>query len=149
MGITAGFMITLVLGIVLRSQAHKMGGGDGGGRGGGGGTRFNLRPWYLWGALISLAASGTLAVDTIVGDFITGIANLAPWVGWCWAIVLVAGTVKDLWNDREPDKVAPWFLFLLPSVSNGLSGEFGGLLNSMWDTYGNWAGEFIGRIFGV
>lgn len=147
MGLTAGFMITLVLGVVLRSQAHKMGGGGGGGRGDA--KSFSLRDAYLWGAVISLTASGTLAVGTIVGTFITGIASLAPWVGWCWAIVLVFGTVKDIWNDREPDKVAPWFLFLLPSVSNGLSGEFGNLLNRMWDSYGSMAAGMISRIFGV
>lgn len=147
MGLTAGFMITLVLGIVLRSQAHKMGGG--GGRGGGGGERFDLRPWYLWGALVALAASGTLAVDTFVGSAIGGIAGLAPWVGWCWAFVLIFGSLKDLWSDREPDKVAPWFLFLLPSVSDNLSGGLGRALNSMWDAYGNWAGSILNNLFGI
>lgn len=145
--VTTGFMITLVLGVVLRSQAHKMNSG-GGGRGQGG-DRLDLRPFYLWAALIALAASGTLAVNTIVGSAISGIASLAPWVGWCWAFVLIFGTVKDLWSDREPDKVAPWFLFLLPSVSNGLSGQFGRLLQQMWDAYGSWASHLIGNLFGA
>lgn len=152
--VTSMFMILLVLGVTLRYYAHKAGGGGGGagggGRtGGGGGTGDKLRQFFLWTALISLAGAGTFATGTIVGDFIVAICEIAPWVGWCWAIVLIFGSVKDVIGDKEPDKVAPWFLFLLPPVSDGLSGNWGDALSKMWDKYGEVVGGAVSSGMGL
>lgn len=148
LGITAAFMITFVLGVVLRSRAHEMKGGDDRGSRSPD-KKFTSRDGFLWAACASLFASGTLAVGTFIGDIIGAFTGLAVWIGWCIAIVLVLGIWKDLWNDREPDKVAPWFLFFLPPVTNGLPGEFGQLLQRMWNSYGDAAQGLISRIFGV
>ncbi len=151
MAFSAAFALLLGAAIICRINARKMGGGGGGGgRGGGGGSmKDNLRPFLLWLALILFAGAGTLAPGTFVGDIIGGIAKIGVWVTWLLAFGMIVAIVRDLWHDREPDKAAPFALFLLPAITTHLGGTIGSTLKSFWATYNDIITDALSKLTGV
>jgi hypothetical protein len=152
MAFSAAFALLLGAAIICRINARKIGGGGGGGgggRGGGGGSmKDNLRPFLLWLALILFAGAGTLAPNTFVGDIIDGVL-WAIWVAWLVAFAMIIAVVRDLWHDREPDKAAPFALFLLPAVSTELGGAIGNFLKTFWANYNNIIIDALQKLTGV
>jgi hypothetical protein len=152
MAFSAAFALLLGAAIICRINARKIGnggGGGGGGRGGGSSMKDNLRPFLLWLALILFAGAGTLAPGTFVGDIIGGIAKIGVWVTWLLAFGMIVAIVRDLWHDREPDKAAPFALFLLPAISAHLGGTIGSTLKTFWTTYGDIITDALGKLTGV
>jgi hypothetical protein len=153
MAFSAAFALLLGMAIICRVQARKIGGGGGGGgggRGGGGGSaKDKLRPFLLWLALILFAGAGTLAPGTFVGDIIGGIAKMGAWVTWLLAFGMIVAIVRDLWHDQEPDKAAPFALFLLPALTAHLGGTIGSTLQDFWSTYNGIITDALGKLTGI
>jgi len=152
MTFSAAFALLLGAAIICRVQARKIGGGGGGGGGrggGGGGARDKLRPFLLWLALILFAGAGTLAPGTFVGTIVRSIASHGIWITWLLAFGMIVAVVRDLWHDREPDKGAPFALFLLPALTANLGGWIGSSLNDFWTMYGNMIRDALSSATGV
>lgn len=137
--ISAGLAIFGALFLALRYYAHKAGGKG----------SDKMRSTYLWCALACASFAGVFAHDTFVGDLVSAIANMGVLTQWPPVIVMVLGIIKDLWGDREPDKVAPWFIFFLPSWSGGLPGAIGNGLGTMFTAINNAADSLLSNLFGA
>lgn len=132
------FVVLLGFAIICRLNAKKVGGGGGrGGGSGGGGGRDKFSPVLLWSAVALFAAAGTMAPRTFVGDIVGAICGIHPAIAWLAGAGMIVAIIRDLWHDREPDKAAPFALFLLPSISTHLGGWIGTSLARFWDMYGD------------
>lgn len=152
MSFSAAFALLLGAAIICRIQARKIGGGGNGGRGGGGGgggAKDRFRPFLLWLALVLFAGAGTLAPGTFVGDIVGSIAGLAIWFAWLLAFGMIVAVVRDLWHDVEPDKAAPFALFLLPSLTTHLGGTIGSALKDFWNMYQEIITDMLQKLTGV